>query len=136
MIGEELDAAMAEHEPLRPLRDMILLLPHINARKVGSEFHLDWESAEPELLVALHRNAEITMRTCSRGVSAIGRLMVNISPELSLGEIPSDTVEALGWLLGEIGDLSCVCHAVYAACQRYTADYSPPVHKHFPTTKP
>ena len=137
MIGEELDAAMAEREPLRPLRDMILLLPHINARKVGSEFHLDWESAAPELLTQLARVAEITQRTVNRGVSAIGRLLVAVSPECGLGEIPSDYVESIGWILAELGDLGCTSTDILTACQRYTSDYSPsPPPKRIPTARP
>ena len=58
MLSEELDAAMADREPLRPLRDMILLLPHINARQVGSEFVLDWESAEPDLVRQIGRTRD------------------------------------------------------------------------------
>lgn len=136
MHGEETDAAMAGREPLRPLRDMILLLPHINTRAVGSEYVLDWESAEPALVNQIGRNAEITMRTVNRGLSAIGRLMVNVSPEMGLGEIPADTIEAIGWLISEVSDAGATAHAIYASCLRYTADYSPPAPKHFPTTKP
>jgi len=136
VIGTELDPAMADREPLRPLRDMILLLPHIDARAVGSEFVLDWASAEPALLAALYRNSEITMRTVNRGVSAIGRLMVNVSPEIALGEFSADFIADIGWTLGELGDLACVSHQVMVACQRHISDYSPPAPKHFPTTKP
>lgn len=135
MLDEEIDVA-ANREPMRPLRDMILLLPHINARAVGSEFQLDWESAAPELLIALLRSSETTMRTVNRGVSAVGRLLVNVSPELSLGEYSADAVTDIGWLLAELGDLACVSHQIMSACQRYTTDYSPPAPKHFPTTKP
>lgn len=136
MIGDELDAALEEREPLRPLRDMILLLPHINARRVDSEFVLDWGSADPALVRQIGRNAEVTMRTVNRGLAAIGRLMVNVSPEMALGEIPADTIEAIGWLISEVSDAGATAHAIYAACQRYTADYNPPVPKHFPTAKP
>lgn len=136
MSADEVDVGSADSEPLRPLRDMILLLPHINARAVGTEFHLDWESAEPALLKSLLRSSETTMRTINRGVSAVGRLLVNVSPEIALGEFSADSIADLGWLLGELGDLACVSHQVMSACQRYTVDYSPPAPKHFPTTKP
>ncbi|MBK8892532.1 MAG: hypothetical protein IPN64_00280 [Propionivibrio sp.] len=136
MTSDENNVAIAEPESLRPLRDMILLLPHINARAVGKEYVLDWESAEPDLVRQIGRNAEITMRTVNRGLAAIGRLMVNISPEMALGEIPADTIEAIGWLISETSDAGATAHAIYASCQRYTADYSPPAPKHFPTTKP
>lgn len=136
MPNEELNSTMAKRETPRPLRDMILLLPHINARQVGNEFVLDWESAEPDLIRQIGSNAEITMRTVNYGLAAIGRLMVNMSPEMALGEIPADTIEALGWLISEVSDAGATAHVIYASCQRYTADYAPPAPKHFPTTKP
>ncbi|MFA6917187.1 MAG: hypothetical protein WC222_12405 [Parachlamydiales bacterium] len=121
----ELDIEFADHESQRPLRDLILLLPHIQARRVGGEFHIDWQSAAPELLLQLGHNAEITQRTVNRGVAAIGRLLVAVSPEVGLGEIPADCVESIGWLLAELGDLGSTSTEILTACQRYTSDYSP-----------
>lgn len=133
----EIYAEFAEHESQRPLRDLILLLPHMQARRVGGEFHIDWQSAAPELLIQLGRNAEITQRTVNRGVAAIGRLLVGVSPEVGLGEISSDCVESLGWLLGELGDLGCTANEILTACQRYTSDYSPDEPLEFtPTARP
>ncbi len=121
----EIYTEFADHESQRPLRDLILLLPHMQARRVGGEFHIDWQSAAPELLIQVGRNAEITQRTVNRGVAAIGRLLVGVSPEVSLGEISGDCVESLGWLLGELGDLGSTATEILTACQRYTSDYSP-----------
>ncbi len=133
----EIYAEFAEHESQRPLRDLILLLPHMQARRVGGEFHIDWQSAAPELLIQLGRNAEITQRTVNRGVAAIGRLLVGVSQEVGLGEISSDCVESLGWLLGELGDLGCTANEILTACQRYTSDYSPGEPLEFtPTARP
>jgi len=133
----EIYAEFAEHESQRPLRDLILLLPHMQARRVGGEFHIDWQSAAPELLIQLGRNAEITQRTVNRGVAAIGRLLVGVSPEVGLGEISADCIESLGWLLGELGDLGCTANEILTACQRYTSDYSPDEPLEFtPTARP
>ena len=133
----EIYAEFAEHESQRPLRDLVLLLPHMQARRVGSEFHIDWQSAAPELLIQLGRNAEITQRTVNRGVAAIGRLLVGVSPEAELGEISADCIESLGWLLGELGDLGCTANEILTACQRYTSDYSPDSPLEFtPTARP
>lgn len=133
----EIYAEFAEHESQRPLRDLVLLLPHMQARRVGGEFHIDWQSAAPELLIQIGRNAEITQRTVNRGVAAIGRLLVGVSPEVGLGEISADCIESLGWLLGELGDLGCTANEILTACQRYTSDYSPDEPLEFtPTARP
>lgn len=133
----EIEADFAEHESQRPLRDLILLLPHMQARKVGSEWHIAWQSAAPELLLQIGRNAEVTQRTVNRGVAAIGRLLVGVSPEVGLGEISADCVESLGWLLAELGDLGCTANEILTACQRYTSDYAPDGPLEFtPTTRP
>ena len=132
----EIEADFAEHESQRPLRDLILLLPHMQARKVGAEWHIDWQSAAPELLLQIGRNAEVTQRTVNRGVAAIGRLLVGVSPECGLGEIDSGCFESLGWLLAELGDLGCTATEILTACQRYTSDYAPDGPLEFtPTTR-
>lgn len=136
MCAKQPDMFHGDTESLRPLRDLILLLPHMQARSVGGEFHIDWESAEPQLLMQIGSNAEITMRTVNRGMSAIGRLLVAASPEVGLGEISADCIESLGWVLGELGDLGCTAHVILSACQRYTADYEPDSENYIPTARP
>lgn len=117
----------------RPLRDLVLLLPHLQVRP---GLNVDYESAEPAMLFQIGTNAEITMRTIHRGTAAIGRLLVHVSPELGTGEISADSVEALGWLICEISDLAAVAHCIATSCRRYTADYSPETPKTVPNTRP
>ena len=137
MAGHQSETDLAGDEALRPLRDLILLLPHMQARGIGrGEFQIDWASAEPALLRQISTNADITMRTVNRGVAAIGRLIVAISPEVGTGEIPADNIEALGWLLAEISDLAATAHQIAAACNRYTSDYAPDTPKYIPTARP
>lgn len=133
MIGQELDSELADAEVRRPLRDLILLLPHLQVR---TGFNLDYESAEPALLHQIGTNADITMRTVHRGVAAIGRLLVGIAPEVGTGEIDADSMESLGWLLAELGDLAATAHSIAASCQRYNADYSPGTPKHIGNVRP
>ena len=42
------------------------------------------------------------------------------------GTVSSDTVEALGWLLAELGDLGAGLLVIAAHCRRATSDYTPP----------
>jgi hypothetical protein len=137
MTGYQSETNLAGNEALRPLRDLVLLLPHMQARGIGrGEFQIDWASAEPALLRQISTNADITMRTVNRGVAAIGRLIVAISPEVGTGEIPADNIEALGWLLAEISDLAATAHQIAAACNRYTSDYAPDKPTYIPTARP
>lgn len=137
MTDHQSETDLAGDEALRPLRDLVLLLPHMQARGIGrGEFQIDWASAEPALLRQISTNADITMRTVNRGVAAIGRLIVAISPEVGTGEIPADNIEALGWLLAEISDLAATAHQIAAACNRYTSDYAPDTPTYIPTARP
>lgn len=137
MAGHQSETDLAGDEALRPLRDLILLLPHMQARGIGrGEFQIDWASAEPALLRQISTNADITMRTVNRGVAAIGRLIVAISPEVGTGEISADNIEALGWLIAEISDLAATAHQIAAACNRYTSDYAPDKPTYIPTARP
>ncbi|MCX7164782.1 MAG: hypothetical protein NTV11_00720 [Rhodocyclales bacterium] len=133
MIGDQIDSELAAAEVRRPLRDLILLLPHLQVRTGNN---LDYEGAEPALLQQIETNADITMRTVHRGTAAIGRLLVAVSPECGTGELPADCLEALGWLLSEMGDLAATAHNLAAGCQRYTADYAPRAPKHIPNARP
>lgn len=133
MSGKQIDAEIGDMEVRRPLRDLLLLMPHLQVR-MG--FDIDYESAEPALLHQIGTNADITMRTVHRGTAAIGRLLVAVSPEGGTGALPADRMEALGWLLAEMGDLAATCHSITASCQRYTTDYDPNTPKHIPNARP
>lgn len=132
MIGKQIDAEPDATEFGRPLRDLLLLMPHLQVRTEN----IDYESAEPALLHQIGTNAEIAMRTINRGTAAIGRLLVAVSPEVGTGELPADCMEAIGWLLAEMGDLAATCHSIAASCQRCNADYNPRTSKHIPNARP
>ena len=120
-------------EELRPLRDLLLLMPHLQVR---TEYNIDYESCESALLYQIGTNADITMRTVHRGIAAIGRLLVYTSPEIGTGEFSADSTEALGELLAELGDLAATAHAIATSCQRFNSDYSPETPKHIPNARP
>jgi len=124
------DSVAEDH---RPLRDLLLLMPHLQVR---TEYHIDYQSCESALLYQLGTNADITMRTVHRGIAAIGRLLVFTSPEVGTGEFSADSTEALGFLISELGDLAATAHAIAASCQRFNADYAPGTPKHIPNARP
>jgi hypothetical protein len=116
-----------------PMRDLLLLMPHLPIR---GKCEIDYEAADADLLVDIAQQAETTLRTVHRGTSAIGELLVYVSPEVETGELPANTIEALGWLLAELGDLAATAHLLMAGCLHYTSDYAPRRAKHIPPARP
>lgn len=117
----------------RPMRDLLLLMPHLPVREKSE---IDYASADPDLLVDIARHADTTLRTVHLGTAAIGELLVSVSPEVGTGEFPANTIEAIGWLLAELGDLAATAHHLVAGCQRYTSDYAPRRAKHILPARP
>jgi hypothetical protein len=110
-----------------------LLLPHLMAT---DEADIDYAAADPALLVLLADNAETTMRIVHLGLSALGLLLANSAPEVETQEISGDAVEALGWLMAELGELAAVSHCIAVACRRHTADYAPRTTKTISNVRP
>lgn len=122
-------------QALRPIRDLLLQLPHLT---VNEKFEIDYAVTDPALLVQLANNGDAALRTIHRGISAIGLLMANSSPEIESCEIPGDATEAIGWLIGELGEFAAVIHYISASCRKFTpmAGNLTKTPKCFPNTKP
>ncbi|WP_152528757.1 hypothetical protein [Rhodoferax saidenbachensis] len=86
---------------------------------------VDYAAADPALLVAIAEDAEILVGTMHNGVSAIGQLLANSAVMVEDGTISADCLEALGFLMSELGDMAASCMALAAHCRRETADYNP-----------
>lgn len=117
----------------RPICDLLLLMPFLPIR---DKCEIDYEAADADLLVDIARHAETILRTVHKGTSAIGELLVYVSPEIGTGEFPANTIEAIGWLLADLGDLAATAHLLIAGCQHYTSDYVPRRAKHIPPARP
>ena len=117
----------------RPLRDLLLLMPLL---PVSDRSDIDYNAADPALLKQVAANADLSMRTLHRGTAAIGRLLVAVSPEIGTGEFSAATMESLGWLLVELGDLAATAQCLSVACHRYTADYAPETPKYIAPARP
>ena len=112
----------AEHAFTRPTRQLLLRLPLLPTTQ---DHRIDYEAADPALLVQLADDAETVVNTISLGLSALGTILAHAASEVG-SEISSDTIEAIGWYIAESSDASATLHSLIAACRQHTADYAPP----------
>lgn len=117
----------------RPMRDLLLQLPLL---PVNAEQEIDYAASDPAVLVQIAVNAQACQQTVQRGLSCMGHLLAHAAPEIELAEIPGDCIEALGFLMAELGDLADVALCLATACRRYTADYQPSTPGRIPNVKP
>ena len=108
-----IDLVRPEHE--KPLRDLIVRLPRLVTDKQGK---LDLLASSPSLVLEVAERAETSVKAINMGIAAVGNLMPYAAPEIEDGTIAMGTVEALGWLLSELGELAATCMALAAECRQ------------------
>jgi hypothetical protein len=81
---------------VRPLRALFM---HLNQPEV---------SAYGRDRVADH--AEASMRVIQLGLAAIGHLLAQSAVQVEERSIPSESIESLGVLMAELGELAALCH--------------------------
>lgn len=113
----------------RPMRDLILQLPLLN---VTPSLEIDYPAADAALLAQVAHTAETAMHVVQLELSAVGQLLVRAAPVVEAGEISGDSIEALGWLMSELGDFSATAFALASVCRRFTSDYAPYQSRHVP----
>ena len=98
----------------RPMRELLSQLRQIQpvVGRSGSA------SIPLSLRQPLSENAEIVMAVCQNGMAALGHLLAHSSPMIEDGTVGADSVEALGWLIAELGDLTAYCLVLAADCRR------------------
>jgi hypothetical protein len=97
-----------------PLRDLMTQL-----RQVQPAVSISGAAAIPtRLRVPLAESAETVMAVCQRGMAAVGQLMAHSSPVIEDGTVGADSLESLGWLIAELGDLSGYCLVLASECRR------------------
>lgn len=99
---------------VHPMRDLLIQL-----RKVQPEVTITGTTAIPHRLRApLAESAETVMAVCQNGMAALGQLLAHSSPVIEDGTVGADSVEALGWLIAELGDMTAYCLVLAAECRR------------------
>lgn len=105
------------------LREVLRLLPQLHTDPAGA---IDYAASQPQTLVALADHSETAMGAINLGLSAVGALLAYSAPEVEDGSVSSDTVESLGWLLSELGEVAAGLFVLASHCRRETADFEPP----------
>ena len=116
----------------RPMRDLLLQLPLLTATPAEV---IQYEEADAVVLAQIADNAETAMNVIHLGLSAVGHILAHAAPEVG-SDIGSDTVEALGRLMEELGSFAATAFSLSAACRHHTADFSPPVHRTVASARP
>ena len=105
------------------LREVLRLLPQLRTDPTGA---IDYAGSQPQTLVVLADHAETAMCAINLGLSAVGALLAYSAPEVEDGSVSSDSVESLGWLLSELGEVAAGLFVLSSHCRRETADFEPP----------
>lgn len=105
------------------MRDLLARLPKL---PLNSELEVEFAAADPDLLFAIAEDAEMLMRAMHHGVGAMGQLLANSAVMVEDGTISAECLEALGFLMSELGDLAAACMVLAGYCRRETVDYNPP----------
>lgn len=113
-------ASALEHRPARRLLQLLPLLVATPGQVVS------YPHVEPALLAQLADDADVLMSTLQMGLSAVGQLMAHAAPEVEDGTFSSDMVEALGWFMSEVSEISFTLMPLVVACRHHNADYAPP----------
>lgn len=112
---------MRAPETPRPSRSLMALLPQLVVNDQGQP---DFDASDATVLLSIAEAAELLQRVLQLGISAIGQLLAHASVQVETGELAQDTVEALGWLLAELGDAAAACVELAAPCRRATEDFT------------
>jgi hypothetical protein len=68
-------------------------------------------------LTDLAECAEASIRTIHLGQCALGQLVARCAMDLQDGSVASDSIESLGFLMAELGDLAAECMRICAECR-------------------
>ena len=86
---------------------------------------LDYAGSNPYLVKELGQHLDTLVGICFSGMRAVGHLLALASPEVEGGEVSQDTIEGLGWLLSELGDMGSWATVMSQQCKAVTFDFEP-----------
>lgn len=129
----ETDPPLATDLSPYAIRGIFLLMPYLPLTGANA---IDYDAADPAVLAQLADTAEAIILMAGLSVSAIGRVLSRLSLFGTTDEVATDTIEALGWLLGELGDFTNLAFTIATTCRAQTFDYQPGEIEIIPLVKP
>lgn len=91
-------------EAHRPMQDLLTWLPRL---PMTGDLQVDYQAADTKVLAVIGSSAETTMNVLRNSISSIGLLLAHSAVVVEDGTIgSSDALEALGYLLAELGALA------------------------------
>lgn len=97
------------------MRDLLRQLPRLHADGQGN---VDYINSDRATVEAAGQNAESIASALHMGIGAIGHLLATSAPQIEDGSVDSDAIEALGWLIAELGDLGAELAVMAIQCRR------------------
>lgn len=99
------------------MRDLLRQLPRLHTDGQGN---VDYANSDQALVAATGQNAACMASALHMGMGAIGHLLATSAPQIEDGSVGSDAIEALGWLMAELGDLGAELAVMALQCRRCT----------------
>jgi hypothetical protein len=117
-IEEELPAGRGTRhllpESLRHMQEVFELLPRLKLDASGAP---DPRATDRAVLRGISEHAQSSAAALNLGMSAVGSLMAYAAPQCEDKAISSDAIEALGWLLAELGATTALMVRLAAVCR-------------------
>ncbi len=116
---------------IRPMRRMLSNLPKL---PTTNDLSVDFPAADPALLLCIAEDAETLMAVMHLGVGSIGQMLAQSALALEDGTTSADCLEALGFLMAELGDMAASCMTLAGHCRLQIIDYDPPPRENWTKT--
>lgn len=116
MTAETRASRRAEHRAvaMHPMRELLADL-----RKLPSPVVQQALVDAPSVLNRrIADNAETVMAVCQNGMAALGHLLAHSAPVIEDGTVSASSLEAIGWLMAELGDMSAACLVLSSTARR------------------
>lgn len=110
------------HNALARVMRLLPLLP------LKSSFEVDYEAADPDVLVEIAEQGELVLQHLAKGLRAVGSCLVYAANAVE-SEQDRIFVAELGRLTTELSELVSTLMPLVQACRYHTVDYEPDSHK-------
>jgi hypothetical protein len=96
------------------MQELFELLPQLRLDASGAP---DLRATDRAVLRGISEHAQASAAAINLGMSAVGSLMAYAAPQCEDKAISSDAVEALGWLLAELGAATALMVRLASSCR-------------------